>query len=97
MVHPPSPDTEHEPLVKVGASSSSKDVAAVIAHHLYDGKRVRVRSIGAGAVNQAVKACAIARGYVATRGIDLMVRPAFETVTGNDGDASSVVLLVIAT
>lgn len=95
MVHVPIPETEQEPLVKVGASSSSKDVAAVIAHHLYEGRRVRVRAIGAGAVNQAVKACAIARGYVGQRSIDLVIRPGFETVAGNDGDASSIVLLVI--
>ena len=95
MVHVQSPDTEQEPLVKVGASSSSKDVAAVIANYLYEGKRVRVRAIGAGAVNQSVKACAIARGYAAQRSIDLVIRPGFETVTGNDGDASSIVLLVL--
>jgi stage V sporulation protein S len=95
MVHVPIPETEQDTLVKVAASSSSKDVATVIANHLYEGRRVRVRAIGAGAVNQAVKACALARGWAGQRSIDLVIRPGFETVPGNEGDVSSIVLLVI--
>jgi stage V sporulation protein S len=100
MEHHSRPDLDHDPdvpLVKVTASSVPKDVAASIAHNLYDRKRVQVRSIGAGATNQAVKACAIARGYVATRGIDLVLRPGFATVAGDDGDVSAITLLVIGT
>jgi stage V sporulation protein S len=55
-----------------------------------------LRAIGAGAVNQAIKACAIARGYVAPRGIDLSIRPGFATVTMRDGDVSAITLLIIA-
>lgn len=54
-----------------------------------------MRAIGAGAVNQAVKACAIARGYVAVRGIDLLVRPGFGTVVINDKEYSTIVLNIM--
>lgn len=96
MAQQTSTDQDHDPttsLVKVSGSSPPKDVASSIAHGLYDRKQVKVRAIGAGAVNQAAKACAIARGYVATRGIDLTVRPGFETVSGDEGDASAIVFI----
>lgn len=45
-----------------------------------------MRGIGAGAVNQMVKACIVARGYVASRGVDLIVRPGFVTIPMRDKD-----------
>ena len=73
-----STDSDHDPtapvLVKVSGSSPPKDVASSIAHNLYDRKVVKVRGIGAGAVNQAAKACAIAAGFVANRGMTLTMK-----------------------
>lgn len=86
---------DREAIIRVSAGSPPEKVASAIAHTLYDGKRATCRAIGAGAVNQAVKACAIARGYVATRGMDLTVRPGFATVDGDNGSASAIVLIVI--
>lgn len=101
MAQQTSPDSDHDPsapiLIKVGTSSPVKEVASSIAHNLYDRKVVKVRAIGAGAVNQAAKACAIARGYVGQRGLDLNVRPGFETVPGDEGDASALVFICTAT
>jgi stage V sporulation protein S len=92
-------DLENEQnILRVAAKTPSKKLAASIAHALYEHRRVVVRAIGAGATNQAIKACAIARGYVAPRGLDLVVIPSFETVPGS-GDAdelSSNVLIVKA-
>ena len=52
-------------------------VAGAIAGLIKDGNPVRIQSIGAGAVNQAVKAIAIARGYLAPSGIDVACVPSF--------------------
>jgi stage V sporulation protein S len=69
-----------ESILRVKANSSAQSVASALAHAIYDSRKVKLRAIGAGAVNQSVKALAIARGYVAPRGIDLAFRPGFETV-----------------
>lgn len=82
------------PLLKVAGNSAPQDLAAAIANHLYSGRSVKVRAIGAGAVNQAVKGCAIAHNYIASRGLKLSLVPGFETVDGTDGDISSIILIV---
>lgn len=85
-----------EDILRVSAGSNPQNVAAAIAHAIYDTRRVTLRAIGAGAVNQAVKAIAIARGYTAPRGIDLTCRPGFQTIKGRDNstDISSMVFVV---
>ena len=73
------PETR-EPVLRVGNDSDVKQVASSLSFALADNKRVILRAVGAGAVSQMAKACAIARGYVATRGVDLVVRPGFATL-----------------
>ena len=63
--------------LKVSSKSSPASVAGAIAGLVKDGNPVRIQSIGAGAVNQAVKAIAIARGYLTPIGIDLSCAPSF--------------------
>lgn len=63
--------------LKVSANSQPKSVAGAIAAILRSNQDVEIQTIGAGAVNQAVKSVAIARGYVAPNGIDLVCVPAF--------------------
>lgn len=63
--------------LKVSSKSSPASVAGAVAGLIKDGNPVRIQSIGAGAVNQAVKAIAIARGYLAPNGIDLYCVPSF--------------------
>lgn len=63
--------------LKVSSKSSPASVAGAVAGLIKDGNPVRIQSIGAGAVNQAVKAIAIARGYLAPSGIDLVCVPSF--------------------
>lgn len=84
-------------VLRVSAGSSAPALAAAIAHAVYANKKVVLRAIGAGAVNQSVKAVAIAQGYVGQRGITLAVRPGFVTVKMPDGDVSAIVLRVITT
>lgn len=71
--------------LKVSSKSSPASVAGAIAGLIKDGNPVRIQSVGAGAVNQAVKAIAIARGYLMPVGIDISCTPAFaEVVIGGE-------------
>lgn len=89
------PNTE-EPFLRVSASSNPQSVASAIAHAIYDKREVKLRAVGAGAVNQAVKSLAIARGYVAPRGLDLTCKPGFTTIESRDGEISAIVFAVTA-
>ena len=68
-------------VLKVSAQSTPKSVAGALAAVLRDKKVAEVQAVGAGAVNQAVKAIAIARGFVAPNGIDLICVPVFNEVS----------------
>ena len=91
---PPVGVNHNEVILRVKNSSPPASLAAAISHAVYDGKQVTLRCIGAAAVNQGVKGIAIARGYVAQRGLDLLCRPGFTTVKMADGDVSALVLRV---
>ncbi|MBC7332059.1 MAG: stage V sporulation protein S [Synergistetes bacterium] len=67
-------------ILKVSAQSRPKSVAGALAAVLREKGCAELQAIGAGAVNQAVKAIAIARGYVAPNGIDIVCIPAFTKV-----------------
>ena len=64
-------------ILKVSARSRSTAVAGAIAGVIREGNIADVQAIGAGAVNQAVKACAIARTYLQEDGIEVYCIPAF--------------------
>ena len=64
-------------VLKVSSTSQPKSVAGAIAAIVRSNEDVELQTIGAGAVNQAVKSVAIARGYVAPNGIELICVPAF--------------------
>jgi stage V sporulation protein S len=66
--------------IKVAAKSRSTSVAGAIAGVIREHGRAEVQAIGAGAVNQAVKAAAIARGYLQLEGIDIVFIPSFVEV-----------------
>jgi stage V sporulation protein S len=86
--------TTEEPFLRVSAGSNPQSVASAIAHAIYDKKAVQLRAVGAGAVNQAVKAIAIASGYVAPRGMVLSCRPGFTTIESRDGEISAIVFVI---
>ncbi len=67
-------------ILKVSAQSQPKAVAGALAAVLRERSAAEVQAVGAGAVNQAVKAIAITRGFVAPNGIDLVVIPAFSEI-----------------
>lgn len=64
-------------VLKVSAKSKPKSVAGALAAVLREKGKAELQAVGAGAVNQAVKAIAITRGFVAPNGIDLISIPAF--------------------
>ncbi len=84
-----------ESVLRVSANSSPQSLASAISHAIYDNQRVVLRTIGAGASHQAMKACAIARGFVAPRGFDLSVRPGFAEVRGSQGDDVSAMTFLV--
>jgi stage V sporulation protein S len=69
-----------EDIIKVSARSRTTAVAGAIAGVVRESNHAEVQAIGAGAVNQAIKACAIARGYLQEDGIDVIVIPSFVEV-----------------
>lgn len=67
-------------ILKISAKSSPNSVAGAIAGLIKEEGKAEMQAIGAGAINQAVKAVAIARGFVAPTGIELVCAPAFTEV-----------------
>jgi stage V sporulation protein S len=81
-------------ILKVSAKSRSTAVAGAIAGVVRDSGHAEVQAIGAGAVNQAVKAVAIARGYLAEDGIDVICIPSFTEVMIGDQERTAIKLVV---
>ena len=67
-------------VLKVSSKSNPNSVAGALAGVVRSHGSVEVQVVGAGALNQAVKAIAIARGYMATSGQDLNCRPTFADI-----------------
>ena len=81
-------------ILKVSASSKPVAVAGAIAGVIRSQHKVEVQAIGAGAINQAIKAIAISRGYVAPGGIDLVCIPSFIDITIEGEERTGIRLLV---
>lgn len=81
-------------LFKVASTSSPASVAGAIAGTIRERGRCEMQAIGAGAINQAVKAIAIARGYVAPAGIDLIFVPAFLDLQVNGEERTAMKFVV---
>ncbi|MCH3968349.1 MAG: stage V sporulation protein S [Atopobiaceae bacterium] len=69
--------------LKVSSKSSPASVAGAIAGLVKDGVPVNMQCVGAGAVNQAVKAMAIARGFLIPTGVDISCAPTFSDIEIN--------------
>lgn len=77
-------------ILKVSSHSTPNSVAGAIASVVRDKNAVEVQAVGAGASNQAIKAIAIARGYLAPVGIDLICIPAFANVLIDGEDRTAI-------
>lgn len=84
-------------ILKVSAKSNPNSVAGALAGVLRErgnGGSAEIQAIGAGALNQAVKAVAIARGFVAPSGLDLICIPAFTDIE-IDGEERTAIKLIV--
>jgi len=81
-------------VLKVSAQSKPVAVAGAIAGVVRSQSKVEVQAIGAGAINQAIKAIAISRGYVAAGGIDLVCIPSFIDISIDGEERTGIRLLV---
>jgi len=80
--------------LKVSTRSNPNSVAGAVAGAVRQSGAVEVQVVGAGALNQAVKAVAIARGYVAAAGIDLVCIPTFADIE-IDGERRTAIRLSV--
>ncbi len=81
-------------LIKVSATSRTAAVAGAIAGVIRDNKHAEVQAIGAGAVNQAVKALILATGYLKLDGINVAFIPEFADVTIEDKVRTAIKLVI---
>ena len=81
-------------ILKVSSKSNPNSVAGALAGVIREHGMAEIQAIGAGAINQSVKAIAIARGFVAPAGIDLVCIPAFTDVE-IDGEERTAIKLIV--
>ena len=81
-------------ILKVSAKSNPNSVAGALAGVLREKGGVEIQAIGAGALNQAIKSIAIARGFVAPGGIDLVCVPAFTDIEIEGEERTAIKLIV---
>jgi len=81
-------------VLKVSSKSKPNSVAGALANAFREKQTVEIQAVGAGSLNQAVKAIAIARGYVAPTGKDLICIPAFSDIM-IDGEERTAIKLIV--
>lgn len=83
-----------ENILKISSKSEPNLVAGAIAGLIKEYNKAELHAIGAGALNQAIKSIAIARGYVAPSGLNLICIPAFIDVEV-EGEARTGIKLIV--
>jgi stage V sporulation protein S len=81
-------------VLKVGSHSDPNKVAGALAGTIRESRRAEIQTIGAGALNQAIKAIAIARGYLAPAGVDIWCYPAFVDIEIEGAERTGIKLFV---
>ncbi len=81
-------------ILKVSSKSNSNSVAGALANVFREKGSVEIQAVGAGALNQAIKAVAIARGFVAPSGQNLVCIPTFQDII-IDGEERTAIKLII--
>lgn len=83
-------------ILKVSSKSNPNKVAGALTNTFREKGSVEIQAIGAGALNQAIKAIAIARGFVAPSGKNLICIPAFSDITIEGEERTAIKLIVEA-
>ena len=83
-------------IIKVSSKSNPNSVAGALANTLREKDTIEMQAIGAGALNQAIKAIAIARGFVAPSGKNLKCIPAFSNILIDNEEKTAIKLIVEA-
>ncbi len=83
-------------ILKVSSKSNSSKVAGAIANIFREKESVEIQTIGAGSLNQAIKAICIARGFVAPSGINLVCIPAFTDIEIDGSEKTAIKLIIEA-
>ena len=81
-------------VLRIGAHSDPNKVAGALAGTIREQGRAEMQTIGAGALNQAIKSIAIARGFLAPSGVDLVCYPAFVDVEVDGNERTAIRLFV---
>ena len=81
-------------ILKVSSKSVPNSVAGALAEVIRTDNNAEIQAIGAGAINQAIKVIAIARGFLAPSGIELICIPAFTDIEVNGEKRTAIRLLV---
>ena len=81
-------------VLKVSTKSNPNSVAGALAAIIKEKNIVEIQAVGAGAINQAVKALAIARGFVAPSGRDIVCVPAFTDIEIDGQERTAIKLIV---
>lgn len=81
-------------MIKVSANSRTAAVAGAIAGVIREHKYAEIQAIGAGAVNQAMKALALATGYLKGDGIHVVCVPQFVDITIDDKERTAIKLVI---
>lgn len=81
-------------VLKVSSKSNPNSVAGALAGVIREHGSAEIQAVGAGAINQSIKAIAIARGFVSPSGIDLICIPAFADIV-IDGEERTAIKLIV--
>ena len=81
-------------VLRISTKSNPNSVAGAIAGLIKEKGKAEMQAIGAGALNQAIKAVAIARGFVAPSGVDLICIPAFTEIKIEEDERTGIKLLI---
>ena len=81
-------------ILKVSSKSNPNSVAGALANVYREKGTVEIQAVGAGALNQAIKAVAIARGFVAPSGKNLVCIPALSDIA-IDGEERTAIKLIV--
>jgi len=90
-------DGQHESApgaLKVSAKSNPNAVAGALAAVIRERESAEIQAVGAGAINQAIKAVAIARSYLKDSNLDVICIPSFITVAISDNERTGISLAI---